>query len=141
MVTLDVELYMFCVALVTGAALGLCGDAYRAVRDAWPLRGLAAVVCDLAFAIVAAVVLALGLVLGSWGALRLAVVAGVAAGVALYAGLASPFVYGGVRVGLAHLRAAVTRVQAALARWRAVAGARSVWTWLAARLRSHRPPA
>lgn len=134
MVTLDVELYMFAVMAVTGAALGCCADVYRAVRDALQPRGTAALLQDAVFATAAAVVLAAGLVLAAWGAFRLVVFVGGAAGVALYVTLASPTVYPAVLSGCLRLRraasaiaargaAAVGRLAAGVRHARAAAGA------------------
>lgn len=114
MLTLDVELYMFTVMVATGAVLGFCTDLYRAARSAWGMRGLAGLLHDVAFAVTCTVVVTAGLVLGSWGAFRLAVFAGAATGLGLYAWLASPVVHPAALGAFAALKRLAGAVRARL---------------------------
>ena len=90
------------VALLTGVALGLCLDARRALGLAGRPGRLAGHALDVACVAAMTPVLAAGLLLADWGALRLYVLLATGAGLALYLTLGSPVV---LPVGVWLLRA------------------------------------
>jgi spore cortex biosynthesis protein YabQ len=90
MSSLGLQVYAFLVMVLTGVAVGVCFDLYRSVRGVVrPRRPVARDLGDLAFSLVAFLLVAAGLFLSNWGELRLYAFAGLAAGAALYFELAS----------------------------------------------------
>ncbi|HEX6990200.1 MAG TPA: spore cortex biosynthesis protein YabQ [Bacillota bacterium] len=87
---LQIQLFTASVLALTGIAVALVYDIYRAARRAFRWRGLVGEVADLAFWVVCAGLLALGLIAGSWGALRWYGFLMIGAGSAAYFLLAAP---------------------------------------------------
>jgi len=80
----------FVVAALTGVALGLGTDGYRAALRAWrPPRALAQAL-DVAFVASAVPVVAAGLLAADWGAVRVYPLLALLGGFGLYLGLGSP---------------------------------------------------
>jgi len=89
---LQFQLFTAAVLALTGIAVALLYDIYRGARRAFRWRGLAGELADLAFWAVAAVVLVLGLIAGSWGSVRWHGLLMIGAGAAAYFALAAPLV-------------------------------------------------
>jgi len=105
---------VFVVAALTGVTLGLCLDAYRALRVLLrPPRWLGHVLDGL-FVAGALPVVAIGLLAANWGEVRAYPLAGLLLGGALYLVCGSPVVLpaatGTLRIGLRVLRAVVAGV-------------------------------
>jgi spore cortex biosynthesis protein YabQ len=100
---LDLQFYTLSVMILTGVAAGLVLDVFRSLRKVTGARGLARELWDLLFWLVLTVVVAAGLVVGTWGRLRLIVLLGGVVGLWLYLELASDivFVYAEQLLGLA----------------------------------------
>lgn len=87
---LTLQFFSFSVLLLAGSLAGLFWDFYRVVRGRARPRGWAEDGGDLVFWLVLATLVGAALFFGNWGELRLYVAVGLAAGVGLYFGLASP---------------------------------------------------
>lgn len=92
--TLELQIYMFAVMAVTGVALGIWYDLYRAARHIFVWRGVAADVQDFLFWVGAAALVLAGLYAGSRVEVRLYVPVGLATGFAFYYFTASPVFVG-----------------------------------------------
>lgn len=86
MVPLDVQVYALSVMALTGIAIGVVYDAMQAMREVLGLAqsDLGTAIGDLLYWSLATAMIAAGILLGNWGALRLYVLAGIAAGVWFY---------------------------------------------------------
>lgn len=115
MASLDVQMFMFLVAVLIGMATGLLFDLLRLWRRLFRPGRLAGHVGDAVFAAVTALVVTAGLLFINWVQIRVFVLLGLAAGAGIYLHLASPLVLRSL-LGLVAL------------------GARSAgWTWRAVR--------
>lgn len=92
MAALDLQMFMFLVAVLIGMATGLLFDLLRLWRRLCRPGRVAGHVGDAAFAAVATLVVAAGLLFINWVQIRVFVVLGLAAGAGLYLHLASPLV-------------------------------------------------
>jgi spore cortex biosynthesis protein YabQ len=88
---LAAQVYRLLVMALAGIGAGLGFDLFRAWRGFAHPRGWAVHLSDLAFLCFASVLLAVALVYGNWGDLRLYVGLGFALGAAIYFKLGSPF--------------------------------------------------
>lgn len=87
---LQIQLFTASVLALTGITVALVYDIYRAARRAFRWRGLAGELADLAFWVVSAGILVLGLIAGSWGSVRWHGFLMMGAGAAAYFLLAAP---------------------------------------------------
>lgn len=86
------SLWAATVLVLTGVALGLGLTLYGALRAEWRLpRGLSFAL-DILVVLAAAVPVAVGLAIGTWGTVRLWALVGLALGLLLWAALAAPAV-------------------------------------------------
>jgi spore cortex biosynthesis protein YabQ len=113
--SLPLQVYAFLVVVLTGIACSFLFDLYRSWRSLAHPRRLAGDVADLAFGVLATVVVAAGLFLSNWGDLRLYVFLGLVLGAAAYHWLASPVVQPAARRALWAVARLVRRA------WRAAA--------------------
>ncbi len=90
MVSLDVQLYMVFIFIITGVALGIVFDIYRALIRTGKAKGWKHHVYDLFLWLISAIIVAWGLLLGNWGELRIYVLLAILLGVLFYSQLASP---------------------------------------------------
>ena len=125
----EASLWAGTVLVLAGVALGAALTLYGAVRAEWRLpRGLAFVL-DTLFVLAAAVPVAAGLAVGTWGAVRLWAVAGLVLGLLLWSTLAAPAIgtlcraaarqlRRSWRSALRPLRGALSRLAGFRLRWR-----------------------
>lgn len=84
MQSLTSQLYAFLVTIITGIAIGILFDFYKVIRGLTRPRKAFTYLGDLAFWIIATLVVFFMLLIGNWGEIRFYVVIGVFAGTALY---------------------------------------------------------
>jgi spore cortex biosynthesis protein YabQ len=89
LVSLDVQLYMLFVFVITGIALGVVFDAYRSLRRVFKIRGVLTHLLDLILWITWIFLMGWGMLFGNWGDLRLYVFVGIGIGLFIYFQLAS----------------------------------------------------
>lgn len=123
MLPLEIQLFMGAVMVLTGVAVGLVYDVYRAARRLFRWRGILGELADLAFWVICAALLVCGLIAASWGAVRYHAFLALFAGLALYFSLAGPVLgplwragFGGLQRLGGGARAALERLAAALGR-------------------------
>ena len=127
----------FLIAALTGVALGLGADVYRAALRAWRVRPPVLHVLDVLFVLALLPVCAAGWLAANWGAFRVYGLAALALGGAAYLVLASPYVLP-VLEALARAAAWAVRTAGRVLFWPVRAAAR-VLRWALAWVR--RPPA
>jgi|SRR5690606_18900465 len=88
--SLQLQLFTASVLALTGVAVALFYDIYRAARRVFRWRGWCGELADLVFWVVSAGILVLGLIAGSWGAVRWYGLLMLGAGAAAYFLLAAP---------------------------------------------------
>lgn len=84
MTPLDLQFYNLAVMVLAGVALGLCLDTYRVLRGIWRPGWLGTAIGDLVFGLFCGLLLAVALIVGNSGELRLYVFLGILAGYGLY---------------------------------------------------------
>jgi len=94
---LDLQFYTLFVMVLTGIAAGIIFDVFRAVRGVTGARGLVGDLWDLLFWAIVTLLVAVGLVIGNWGKLRVGVLLAAVLGVWIYTELASDLVLAAAR--------------------------------------------
>ena len=122
MLPLEIQLFMGAVMVLTGIAVGLVYDVYRAARRLFRWRGLVGELADLAFWLICAALLVCGLIAASWGAVRYHAVLALLAGLAIYFSLAGSVLGPLWRAGFGGLQRLTGGVGAALGRLAAALG-------------------